>query len=625
MSFFGLIRPSRVSSATTSHGNLGTGRAGLSDPRPTVRQMQHNSSARHRPDVAVAPPGGSAQLTLDDLGRPLSAATFVVVDLETTGGSPARGSRITEVGAVKVCGGEVVGEFQSLVNPDETIPAFITVLTGITNQMVVDAPRIAEVLPSFLEFARGAVLVAHNAPFDIGFLKHAARELAMPWPSHDVLDTAVIARQSLTRDEVPNVKLSTLAARFGATTTPNHRALSDARATVDVLHALFERLGSLGVTTVEEVSTFTSKVTPAQRRKRHLADHVPDAPGVYLFRDQREEVLYVGTSRRLRSRVRTYFTRAETRTRMGEMVALAARVEAIVCATALEAQVRELRLIAHHRPSYNRRSKFPERVSWIKLTREPWPRLSIVRAVADDDADYIGPFRRREGAEHALAALHDTFRIRQCTARMGRKPRGMPCALAQMGRCLSPCDGSADAEEYATEVDRVRRALTADPVELVDVVRARMTDLAGQERYEDAAHWRDRLTSFLRAASRTQRLRELTAVPELVAAAPHPEGWEIHAMRHGRLAAAGVMPHGTHPVGWVDALLATAETVSPGFGPVPAATHEETELVLRWLATPGLRLVRGSWHAPLSGSARHLEPLVDAESSRRDLLATGLG
>ena len=563
-------------------------------------------------------------MALDDLGRALSATTFVVVDLETTGGSPARGSRITEIGAVKVRGGEVLGEFQTLVNPDESIPAFITVLTGITDQMVLQAPRITEVLPSFLEFARGSVLVAHNAPFDIDFLKHAARELAMPWPRHDVLDTAVIARQALARDEVPNVKLSTLAARFGATTTPDHRALSDARATVDVLHALFERLGSLGVSTVEDVSTFTSKVSSAQRRKRHLADHVPDAPGVYLFRDQRDEVLYVGTSRRLRSRVRTYFTRAETRTRMGEMVALAARVDAIVCATALEAQVRELRLIAHHRPAYNRRSKFPERVSWVKLTREPWPRLSIVRAVLDDDADYIGPFRRRESAEDALVALHDTFRVRQCTARMGRTPRGTPCVLAQMGRCLSPCDGSVDAETYAEEVERVRRALTADPRELVDTARARMVDLAGQERYEDAGRWRDRLTSFLRAATRTQRLRELTAVAELVAAAPHPEGWEIHVLRHGRLAAAGVMPRGTHPVGWVDALLATAETVSPGFGPTPAATHEETELLLRWLSTPGLRLVRGAWGARLAGSARYLEPLVEAESSRRDLLASQL-
>jgi DNA polymerase-3 subunit epsilon len=585
-------------------------------------------STDHRGQLSTDGPGqmstdGPGQMSTDDLGRSLHDTTFCVVDLETTGGSPARGSRITEIGAVRVRGGEVLGEFQTLVNPDESIPAFITVLTGITDQMVLEAPRIAAVLPSFLEFARGAVLVAHNAPFDVGFLRHAARELGVQWPKVDVLDTAVIARQALTRDEVPNAKLSTLAARFGATTTPNHRALSDARATVDVLHGLFERLGSLGVTTVEEAATFTSKVTPAQRRKRHLADHLPDLPGVYLFRDRRDEVLYVGTSRRLRTRVRSYFTRSESRARMGEMVALAQRVESVVCATALEAQVRELRLIARHRPPYNRRSKFPERVSWIKLTREAWPRLSVVRKILDDDADYVGPFRRRADAEEALTVLHDTFRVRQCTPRLPRRPRSTACALAQMGRCLSPCDGSAEPDVYDAEVQRLRQALVGDPRQLVDSVRARMLELAGAQRFEDAARWRDRLTAFLRAAHRTQRLRELTAVPELVAAAPHPEGWEIHAFRHGRLAAAGVMPRGTHPTGWVDALLATAETVPPGFGPTPAATHEETELLLRWLAAPGLRLVRGAWHAPLAGSARHLEPLVEAESTRRDLLARG--
>jgi DNA polymerase-3 subunit epsilon len=560
------------------------------------------------------------QMGFDDLGRALHDTTFCVVDLETTGGSPARGSKITEFGAVIVRGGEVLGEFQSLVNPDEEISAFITVLTGITNQMVIEAPRIAAVLPSFLEFARGTVLVAHNAPFDIGFLKHAARDLDITWPGFDVLDTAVIARHALTRDEVPNVKLATLAARFSATTTPNHRALSDARATVDVLHALFERLGSLGVSTVEEVASFTSKVKPEQRRKRHLADHLPDQPGVYLFRDRRDDVLYVGTSRHVRTRVRSYFTRSESRTRMGEMIALAQRVQSVVCATALEAHVRELRLIARHRPPYNKRSKFPEKVCWIKLTREPWPRLSIVSRVIDDDADYIGPFTRRAGAETALEALHDTYRIRQCTARMGRHPRSTPCVLAEMGRCLSPCDGSVDAAGYAAEVERVRQALTADPHEVVDSIAARMRGSAGAERFELAARWRDRLTGFLRAAVRTQRLRELTSLTELVAASPHPEGWEIHVFRHGRLAAAGVMPRGTHPDGWVDALLATAETVEPGFGPAPAATHEETELLLRWLANPGLRVVRGSWQAPLAGSARHLEPLVAAESARRDLL-----
>src|SRR3954453_4546831 len=213
---------------------------------------------------------------------------------------------ITEVDAVKVRGGEVLGEFQTLVNPHQAIPAFIAVLTGITDSMVAAAPRIEQVLPQFLEFAHGCVLVAHNAPFDVGFLRHFAEQQDRPWPRFEVIDTARLARRVITRDDAPNCKLSSLAVTFHATTTPNHRALSDARATVDVLHGLMARLGNLWVPTIEELQTFSPPVTTAQRRTRHLAEQFPHAPGVYLFRDDRDRVLYVGTSKDLRTRVRTY-------------------------------------------------------------------------------------------------------------------------------------------------------------------------------------------------------------------------------------------------------------------------------------------------------------------------------
>src|SRR3954451_15731807 len=336
---------------------------------PTARSWRA-SSARRR---------WEAQRSFDELGRPLRDLTFCVVDLETTGGSAQGGSMITEVGAVKVRWGEVLGEFQTLVNPHTQIPPFIAVLTGITNSMVGQAPSIESVLPSFLEFAAGSVLVAHNAPFDVGFLKWFAARQDIPWPAFEVLDTAKIARRVITRDDAPNCKLSSLAQVFHASTTPNHRALSDARATVDVLHGLMERLGGLGVHTLEELSTFSAKVSTAQRRKRHLAEGLPHAPGVSLFRDERARVLYVGTSKNLRTRVRSYFTASETRSRIGEMVGLAESVTVIECATPLEAEVRELRLIAEHKPKYNRRSRFPEKVHYLKLTREPWPRLSLVR------------------------------------------------------------------------------------------------------------------------------------------------------------------------------------------------------------------------------------------------------
>ena len=378
------------------------------------------------------------QRSFDELGRPLHGVTFTVVDLETTGGSAEAGSMITEIGAVKVRAGEVLGEFQTLVNPHTEIPPFIAVLTGISNSMVSEAPPIDSALPAFLEFAAGTVLVAHNAPFDVGFLRHFSEKQGRAWPAFEVVDTAKLARRVITRDDAPNCKLSSLAQVFHSTTTPNHRALSDARATVDVLHGLMERLGNLGVSTLEELQTFSSRVSTAQRRKRHLAEGLPHAPGVYLFRDDAGRVLYVGTSRDLRTRVRSYFTASETRSRMGEMVGIATSVTGIVCATALEAQVRELRLIAQHKPRYNRRSRFPEKVHFVKLTREPWPRLSLVKKVLDDDADYLGPFGSRQVAEHCLAALHETFPVRQCTDRFGKHPSRTACVLAEMGKCLSP-------------------------------------------------------------------------------------------------------------------------------------------------------------------------------------------
>ena len=563
------------------------------------------------------------QRGLDLDGRHLGEVTFTVVDLETTGGSAAGGSMITEIGAVKVRGGEVLGEFQTLVNPRTDIPAFIAVLTGITSAMVAQAPPIESALPAFLEFAAGTVLVAHNAPFDVGFLKHFAAEQGREWPRFEVVDTARLARRVVTRDETPNCKLSSLAVLFNATTTPNHRALADARATVDVLHGLIGRLGSQGVHTLEELNAFTAKVSTEQRRKRHLADALPSSPGVYLFEDDRGRPLYVGTSKNLRQRVRTYFTASETRSRMGEMVAIAERVRGIECATALEAEVRELRLIAAHKPRYNRRSRFPEKAVFVKVTVEPWPRLSVVAKVADDGATYVGPFRSRRSAEAYVAAVHDTFPVRQCGGRLPVRPSRTACALAEMGRCLSPCDGSVEPDVYDAVVERVRSSLLGDPAKVVDTLAARMGAYAADERYEEAASHRDRLATFVRASARSQRLGALTRCPELVAARREDDGrWAVHAVRYGRLVGAGVIPPGADAHRFVDDVLAAAETVVPGPGPTPVATAEETEKVLRWLERDGVRLVRveGTWSSPVDGAGRHLSVWDAVEESRRALV-----
>ena len=560
------------------------------------------------------------QTSFDDLGTPLSEVTFVVVDLETTGGSPADAG-ITEIGAVKVRGGQVIGEFQTLVNPGIPVPAFIAVLTGITDAMLCDAPPLSVALPAFLDFAAGCVLVAHNAPYDISFLKGGCVRLGRSWPEHAVVDTARLARSVLLRGEVRNCKLGTLAQHFRSATTPNHRALDDARATVDVLHGLIERIGSLGVHSLDELVTYTSRVSPAQRKKRHLADGLPDAPGVYVFRDHTHEALYVGKSQRIRSRVRTYFTASETRTRMAEMVGIATSVDAIVCSSPLEAEVREVRLITQLNPRYNRRSKNSGRAVWVKLTVEPFPRLSVVREVRDDTqqgAAYLGPFPSRTSALEAVEALHAAIPLRTCSDRISpTKLATTACVLAEMGRCSAPCVGGIDADRYAEIATRMRNALITDGRLVEQPLRDRLTALSAELRFEEAAVWRNRLETFARGAARAQEIAALVGIPELIAARPLADrSWEIHVIRYGRLAGAARAAAGTNPRDTVSALVATAEQVAPESRTVPAGLIEETTLILRWLASDGVRLVPGShqiqWSLPAHGASGLLSRLTHA-------------
>jgi DNA polymerase-3 subunit epsilon len=192
-----------------------------------------------------------------------------------------------------------------------------------------------------------------------------------------------------------------------------------------------------------------------------------------------------------------------------------------------------------------------------------------------------------------------------------------------MGKCLSPCDGSVSLEVYDGVVTDLRSAVVQAPDPVVAALTGRMNLLAGSERFEDAGVVRDRLTAFIRSASRTQRLRGLTRCSELVAARREADGrWAVHVVRHGRLAAAGVIPAGAHAGEWVKQLRSSAETVTPGPGPTPAATAEETEKILRWLESDGVRLVHveGEWSSPLGGARKHLKVHDAVSESRANLV-----
>ena len=184
-------------------------------------------------------------------GAPIEPATplfdvpFVVLDVETTGGSPASAA-LTEIAAARYLGGECRGEVQTLVDPGGEIPPLITVLTGISGSMVQGAPRVGAVLPSLVEFVRGAVVVGHNVAFDMAFVNAALRDSGREILTNQTIDTLALSRRLL-RPDVPNCRLATLARALQLDHRPSHRALDDVRATADLLHGLIERATGYGV------------------------------------------------------------------------------------------------------------------------------------------------------------------------------------------------------------------------------------------------------------------------------------------------------------------------------------------------------------------------------------------
>ncbi|KAA1252247.1 DEDD exonuclease domain-containing protein [Mycobacterium simiae] len=567
--------------------------------------------------------GGDAALA-DDV--PLRETTFVVVDLETTGGrtsgtAATSPDAITEIGAVKVCGGKVLGEFATLVDPQRSISPQVVRLTGITTAMVHDAPTIDVVLPMFLEFAGSSILVAHNARFDIGFLRAAARQCGIPWPRPQVLCTVRLARRVLSREEAPSVRLTELARLFAVATQPTHRALDDARATVDVLHALIERVGNQGVHTYAELRLYLPNTTPAQRRKRVLANDLPHRPGIYLFRGPSGEVLYVGTAVNLYRRVSQYFNGADPRGRIKEMVTLASAVDHVECAHSLEAGVRELRMLAAHAPPYNRRSRFPHRWWWLVLTDEAFPRLSATRAPRHDRT--IGPFRSRTEAAETAALLARCTGLRTCANRLARSALHGPACPE---REVSPCPTGRDvtAEQYAEATQRVADLIDGcDNTALAAAVR-QVTALAERHCYESAARLRDHSATAIEVLWRGQRLRALAALPELIAAAPDGSGgYQLAVIRHGQLAAAGNAPRGVPPMPVIEALQTGAQAVLPAPAPLGGALVEETALIARWLANPGVRIVRvaapddaAGWTSPWRSAGAWAAWAASAHSAR---------
>ncbi|MGY6500253.1 MAG: DEDD exonuclease domain-containing protein [Acidimicrobiales bacterium] len=469
-------------------------------------------------------PATVGQRSFDDLGTPLHDVTFCVIDLETTGGS-AQECGITEIGAVKLRGGECLGTFQTLVNPGAAIPPQITVLTGITQAMVLPAPRIESVLPSLLEFLGDAVVVGHNVRFDVSFLDAALRRDGRPGLTNRRVDTVALARR-LVGDEVPNCRLGTLADRLRLPHRPSHRALDDALATGDLLHLLLERAGSLGVTGLDDLIALPALANHPQAAKLRLTDGLPRSPGVYLFRDRAGRVLYVGKATNLRSRVRSYFS-GDQRRKVSQLLRETTKVDHIVCSGTLEAEVTEVRLIHRYQPRFNNQIKRWSAYTYLKVTNERFPRLSITKTARADGATYLGPLASARVARSVAEAIESAVPIRRCTARPGATLRAAPCTAAQIGVATCPCAGTIDETAYGALIHRVVRGIVSEPALLLSPLAAKMHELASAERFEEAASVRDRAAALSSAIDRRHRVEQLRRAGRVVIEVPGHGGAEI--------------------------------------------------------------------------------------------------
>lgn len=427
----------------------------------------------------------------------LASVPFVALDLETTG-ARAGSSKITEIGAVRIEGFREVATFGTLVNPLRPIPRMITEITGITPEMVADAPRIEEVIPELMRFLEGAVVVAHNACFDVSFLNYELRRLKGRELGDGAIDTLPLARALA--PGLPNYKLGTVAAALGAPVAACHRALADAQAAGHVFVTLMQRLQEQGVTRLSEARAFMVTSSRAATEKLTLTRDLPAAPGCYRFVDRDGRVVFVGQGERLREHVRAHFTGLPSSARkMRQAVRMVERIDWEEAHSPLEAVLREQELILEHRPSCNQHGGRPETYAYLKV-RESGPGLCLYasnrrpKVLSSRSADkggrsqlIIGPFRGRSRLTTALELLQRCYPIRRCP----RHPEERPCPRGQTQECMAPCLGDpAVRQAHDVLVRQVVGWLTGradgdglDPLARVEELRA---ELCGRRLHEEA-------------------------------------------------------------------------------------------------------------------------------------------
>ncbi|HEV3127550.1 MAG TPA: exonuclease domain-containing protein [Solirubrobacteraceae bacterium] len=461
------------------------------------------------------------------IDQPLAGAEFLAVDTETNGlGGDAL--EVVEVGSVLVGGGELHERWSSLVSTNIPLRRVIRRLTGITQDMLEDAPAAAEVLPALERRLRGRVLVAHNAPYDRRALRGAFERSGLEWPNPPVLCTAAMARVLLPLQR--ERRLSALADALGIEVDVAHRALPDAETCARVFCALFTRLCANAATVGEAVAL----LKPRRRRRAQSQlpqlvvgdrpeldfSELPRDPGVYLFRDETGRTLYVGKSVSIRSRARAHFAPSSAPAAWSTQASI---VDYRPTVSELGALVLENRLIKQLRPPGNLRlTRRDDRLVYIRCRLDiPFPILEVARQPAAGHAVSIGPVRGRALAAELVEQIESLFGLRHCGRRLVR--REWPSAYGQMGRCLSPCLGDLDPNLYRRRLDAALDLFLGDGAgALISHVQEQMREAAAEQRFERAAWLRRRAGRLRVIVRRLGGVLEATHVRPRLILAPHP-------------------------------------------------------------------------------------------------------
>ncbi len=477
------------------------------------------------------------------LAQAVDGATFVIVDLETTGGAPQRGHGIIEIGALKVTGGRIVDRFVQLVDPGRRLPPFITALTGITEVVLAGAPRIEAVLPRFIDFAADAVLVAHNAVFDLAFLSAARSALDGGRFDQPHLCTVRLARRLL--PQLRRRSLDALAGHCGIALADRHRALGDARITVEVFFHLLELARRRGIMRLGELLDLQYSASDGRRFVSRLprvrVSALPEAPGIYRLLGDGRRLLYIGKARNLRRRVGSYLTNAAAhRGKVLDLMRHARDVEVEVAGSELEAALCEADAIRQHRPPYNRLGKHLPQIAFLKLTAsDPFPRLVVVKQLRGQRARYFGPFRSRATAAAAQGLLSRLFGLRTCAGRLRPDAAGAACLQGQIGACSAPCVARLDRPAYAERVAAAARFFDGETAAIERQLACRRDGHSAAQRFEAAARAQRDLDLVHRLRRRQRTLAWIVERQHFAVLQPASDGPYalLYGVVHGRLVA----------------------------------------------------------------------------------------